>query len=152
MFERNTAFDTPGLKLRKAAALLRIREAGRVTTATYKGRPTTSKHKSREEVELEIHDARAMGVIFERLGFRPVWRYEKYRTEYRQASGQGTAMLDETPLGIYLELEGPPAWIDRTARQMGFAETDYITASYARLWQQANGRKMPGDMVFEAGA
>jgi hypothetical protein len=35
-------------------------------------------------------------------------------------------MLDETPAGVFLELEGPSRWIDRTARRLGFAESDYL--------------------------
>ena len=61
------------------------------------------------------------------------------------------ATLDETPVGLYLELEGQPRWIDRTARQMGFKEEDYITRSYARLyldWCQKN-RVQPANMVFD---
>jgi adenylate cyclase class 2 len=60
-------------------------------------------------------------------------------------------MLDETPVGVYLELEGTPHWIDRTARRLGFQENQYITDSYARIyldWCGANGRT-PGDMTFE---
>ena len=109
-----------------------------------------ARHKSREELELTLSDAATMAVIFERLGFRPVFRYEKYRTEYRQGRSAGMATLDETPVGLYLELEGSPRWIDRTAREMGFVEQDYITSSYARLyldWCRKNGKK-PSNMVF----
>jgi adenylate cyclase class 2 len=151
VFEANTVFDTPELALRQAAALLRVREAGGVATIAYKGAPTVSRHKSREELELEIPDARAMGAIIERLGFRPVFRYEKYRAEFRQPGSSGIATLDETPVGMYLELEGAPRWIDRAARQLGFTEKDYITASYARLyleWCERRGVK-PSDMVFK---
>jgi adenylate cyclase class 2 len=58
--------------------------------------------------------------------------------------------VDETPIGVYLELEGSPAWIDRTAFQLGFADKDYITASYARLyveWCEARG-VAPTNMLF----
>ena len=134
VFETNTAFDTPELALRRAATLLRLRQAGGVTTLTYKGPPDVGRHKSREELELEISDARAMAGIIQRLGLGPVFRYEKYRTEYRQAGRSGVALLDETPVGVYLELEGSPTWIDRAARQLGFGEHEYITASYARLY------------------
>jgi adenylate cyclase class 2 len=151
IFESNLVLDTPELKLRSASTLLRVRQAGKVTTVTYKGKPTLGiKHKSREELELEVTDANTMDAIFERLGYRPVFRYEKYRTEYRLARGAGMATLDETPVGAYLELEGAPAWIDRMARRMGFAEQDYITASYARLyldWCERN-HLTPGNMVF----
>jgi len=150
VFENNIIFDTPQLTLRNSSRLLRLRQAGRVTSVTYKGPPTVSRHKSREELELTASSAATMNVIFDRLGFREVFRYEKYRTEYRQERGRGMATLDETPVGLYLELEGPPGWIDRTARQMGFGEPDYITASYVRLyldWCKKN-RVKPSNMVF----
>jgi adenylate cyclase class 2 len=151
VFETNTAFDTPELGLRRAATLLRVRQAGGVATVTYKGPPVIARHKSREELELEISDARAMGTIMERLGLGPVFRYDKYRTEYRQPGRAGIATLDETPVGVYMELEGTPRWIDRAARKLGFAENDYITASYARLyleWCERSGVR-PSDMVFQ---
>jgi adenylate cyclase class 2 len=150
LFEDNTVFDTPELALRGAASLLRLREAGGKAIVTFKGRPVESKHKSREELEIEVSHAKTARRIVERLGFRQVFRYQKYRTEYKQPSRSGTATLDETPIGVYLELEGQPAWIDRTARQLGFGEKDYITGSYGRLyleWCEQN-RCKTGDMVW----
>jgi adenylate cyclase, class 2 len=150
LFEENTLFDTPGLKLRKAQTLLRVRQEPRGAKLTYKGHPLPSIHKSREELELEISSYETMAAILDRLGFRPVFRYQKYRTELRQPSRGGIATLDETPIGQYVELEGAPAWIDRTARQMGYSKQDYITASYGQLyldWCKKNHRKA-GDMVF----
>jgi adenylate cyclase, class 2 len=150
VFEANTIFDTPKLSLRRTRTLLRLREAGGVATITYKGAPVPSRHKSREELETELSDARVMRTILERLGFRAVWRYEKYRTEYRLDRGAGMATLDETPIGVYLELEGSPRWIDRMARVLGFMHKDYITASYSRLYQEDCERRgmRPADMVF----
>ena len=69
-----------------------------------------------------------------RLDFIPTFRYEKFRTAYRRPGEAGVATLDETPIGVYLELEGAPRWIDRTARRLGFAEADYSTASYYGLY------------------
>ena len=150
VFESNVVFDTPRLTLRRASTLLRLRRAGRLSTVTYKGKPAVGKHKSREELELSVTDPSTIGAIFERLGYRPVFRYEKYRTEYRPARGAGIATVDETPVGTYVELEGSPAWIDRLAARMGFREQDYITASYARLYLDwcRTQRVKPGNMVF----
>jgi adenylate cyclase class 2 len=60
------------------------------------------------------------------------------------------ATLDETPIGVYMELEGSPRWIDRAARRLGFSERDYITASYGRLYLEwcAAQKIEPGHMVF----
>ena len=150
VFEVNTVYDTIERVLRNSVTLLRVRWAGSVGTLTYKGPPIFTKYKSREELEVEIPDARMMGAILERLGFHPVFRYEKYRTELRQPGSGGIATIDETPIGAYVELEGAPAWIDRTARRLGFAESDHINSSYSRLYLEWCGRHgiPPSNMVF----
>jgi adenylate cyclase, class 2 len=155
VFEANTVFDTTDLTLRAGQRLLRVREAGGVATITYKGQPEVSRHKSREELELEVSDASRMASILDRLGFRPVFHYEKYRTEFRRPGSAGMATVDETPPGVFMELEGSPRWIDRTARQLGFGEKDYITASYGRLYLdrcQREGVEPGRRMEFPIGA
>ena len=150
IFEENTVFDTPALKLRKTQRLMRVRQAGGHLKLTYKGPPQHSRHKDREELEIDISNAETMGMILERLDLRPVFRYQKYRTELRHPAGGGVATLDETPIGAYLELEGSSSWIDRTARRLGYSESDYITLSYGMLyldWCRRTGCR-PADMVF----
>jgi len=90
-------------------------------------------------------------LILERLGYQPVFRYEKYRTEYTRTGQSGLAMIDQTPIGDFLELEGSPSWIERTARALGRSPAEFITASYGALYRehcQASGVK-PGNMVFK---
>src|ERR1035438_9835079 len=111
VFEANTVFDTPQQILRNSSSLLRIRQAGRVTTITYKGIPELGNYKSREELELKIDNAPAMMAIIDRLGFQCVFRYEKYPTEFGEPRRAGIATVDETPVGVYVELEGTPHWI-----------------------------------------
>ncbi len=154
LFEQNTVYDTPKLTLRRQARLLRLRIAGKSATLTFKNRPTPSRHKSREELELKLamSDAGKLARIVEGIGFRPSFRYEKYRTEYERPSQRGTVTLDETPIGLYLELEGTSPWIDRTARRLGFDESAYITKSYGALyleWCRRHHLK-PADMVFRS--
>jgi len=150
VFEANLVFDTANSAMRKSSRLLRLRQAGRTVTLTYKGAPQTGKHKSREELEVQASDLSTMSAILERLGYRQMFRYEKYRTEFRQPRRAGIAMVDETPVGVFLELEGTPHWIDRTARSLGFDEDAYITASYGRLYLEwcAAHRRKPGNMIF----
>lgn len=150
VFEKNTLYDTEGLDLRRSSRLLRVRESGKSYKLTFKGVPEVSKHKSREEIETEIDDGPAFAEILERLGYAPIFRYEKFRTEFERNGGKGVATLDETPVGTYLELEGDPDWIDRMARELGFEEKDYITASYGRLfeeWRERTGSALQ-EMVF----
>jgi adenylate cyclase class 2 len=150
VFEANMVFDTPQQILRASSSLLRIRQAGKVVTMTYKGIPELGAYKSREELELEIDNVAAMRAIIQRLGFECVFRYEKYRTEFQQPRRAGIAMLDETPVGVFLELEGTPHWIDHNARLLGFHKSDYITDSYSKVYSDwcAAHACQPGDMTF----
>jgi adenylate cyclase class 2 len=150
VLEQNAAYDFPDGKLRAAGSLLRLRTAGRKATLTFKGSPAAGKHKSREEIESTIPDAPTVSAIFAGIGLQPIFRYEKYRTEYRRG-GEGIAMLDETPIGVFLELEGSPSWIDTAALELGFTEADYVTASYAKLFFEWKARSnSPAEhMIFE---
>jgi adenylate cyclase, class 2 len=134
LFERNIVFDTADTNLRRHGKLLRLRAVGGDAVLTYKGPAEPgAKHKTREEVEISLPDGPAMHAILERIGLQPMFRYEKYRTEFRRGEG-GVATLDETPIGAFLELEGEGEWIDRAAAELGYFESDYITASYGRLY------------------
>jgi adenylate cyclase class 2 len=152
LFESNTLFDTPAGALQRGGKTLRLRTAGRRHTITFKNEPRAGWYKSREEIESDVADAGAMGTILERLGYRPAFRYDKYRTEYAKEGQPGVVTLDETPVGAFLELEGRPRWIDRTARELGYSRADYITASYGRLYLDQCERKgtPPGHMVFSS--
>lgn len=134
VFEANTIFDTAHGALRRAGNLVRVRVAGRRSTLTYKGAAEEGKYKDREELEVEVSDPRDLSEILTRLDFVAKFRYEKYRTEYHRPGEKGSAMLDETPIGVYVELEGARGWIDRNARRLGFGESDYSTDSYWGLY------------------
>ena len=148
--ESDLILDHPGGRLRKGGTLLRLRRSGRTALLTWKGRAQPGRHKSREELEIAVDDPDLLESILGRLGLRPAFRYQKYRTIYSPPRGRGLAALDETPIGVFLELEGEPQWIDRTARRLGFSEGAYLTASYASLYQEFR-RQHPeaaADMLF----
>lgn len=149
-FERNEVYDTPGLELRAERKLLRLREYGEERTLTYKGPPEAGPHKVREEIETRVADAGAMRAVLERLGYEVVFRYEKYRAEYEIEGG--VAVVDETPVGNYIELEGGAEWIDRWAAAMGYVAADYITLSYGSLYLEWCARQgvEPGHMEFSS--
>ena len=133
-FESNTIWDTPDLSLRASGEIVRLREYGPQRVVTYKGPSRPGKHKQREELESDLTSLVALERIFTRVGLAPSFRYEKFRTEYQRQGSPGTVTLDETPIGLFIELEGPPDWIDRTANELGFVESQYLTASYATLY------------------
>ena len=172
--ERNILFDTATEQLKKRGQLLRIRmeapaargKLGKHTQRvllTFKGPVGTREtrdsdrgaHKVREELELHVSDGGALAGIFRGLGMLPWFRYEKFRTTYRLRQAQRWAKgllieLDETPVGTFLELEGPARAIDRAAKALGFAKRDYIVANYFVLYREECRRRgqKPGDMLF----
>jgi adenylate cyclase, class 2 len=112
-------------------------------------------HKVREEIELEVGDSKALGTIFARLGMRESFHYEKYRTTFRMPDSARWARgllieVDETPIGNFVELEGPSASIDRVAKLLGFSKDEYVLTNYLRLHAEECKRRgaRVGDMVF----
>ena len=51
-------------------------------------------------------------------------------------------VIDETPIGNYVELEGPTDWIDRTLAELNVDPATCLTDSYGKLfldWKQRTG-------------
>jgi adenylate cyclase class 2 len=156
-FESNALYDFQDLRLWKAHCLLRLRQEGERWLVTFKGTPLESRdYKIRREIESVVKDGPAFREILEALGLHEAFRYEKYRTVYSPPAGPQRGVLrlflfDETPIGDYLELEGPKRWIDKVASGLGFRRQEYITASYSSLYRQKcqeRGEK-PANMVFQ---
>jgi len=153
-FERNVLYDTPDRRLRKEQAILRIRKYGERWVLTHKCLPRDhdpqARHKHRVETETEVADGEALGTVFTQLGYQPAFIYEKWRTEY--ADNNGHCVLDETPIGVFAELEGPEDWIDAMAARLGLDPSSLMTLSYGRLfdqWKQETGSKA-SDFTFAA--
>ncbi len=143
-FERNTLYDTADRQLRARREILRIREYGGRWVVTHKqtlpDESADAPHKQRIETETAVEDGSAMERIFAALGYAPAFVYEKWRTEWSDAHGH--CVVDETPIGLYAELEGPHAWIESTLDRLGISRTDVTTLSYGRLfedWQEQTG-------------
>jgi adenylate cyclase class 2 len=151
--EADQLFDRTG-ELRDSDQLLRLRrtrdKAHDRAMVTYKGPGARERHKSREEIEFDVSDPEAFALVLARLGYSPTFRYEKYRTKFASAGEPGIITIDETPIGIYLEIEGPPEWIDRTAARIGYPPEKYLTCSYASLYREYHQMHPdePKDMTF----
>ncbi len=153
--EVNTLFDTASGTLRKRGRLLRLRCVGRRAIVTWKGPSQRAsglaRYKVRQEHEWEISNAGALIGELARLDLRASFRYEKYRTEFRLPRLKNLkVMLDRTPMGDFMELEGTRRQIDRAASLLGYGRGDYLTSSYAGLYFadcRRRGRQ-PTHMLF----
>ncbi len=140
--EVNTLYDLAGQKLRHKGELLRLRQYGEQWRLTHKARAKVSKYKSRTELETGVSDGEQMDLVLRALGYQPVFVYEKFRSEW--SDGKGHVVLDHTPIGDIAEIEGPPRWIDATAKSLGVAPGEFITKSYGELfldWKRKYKRK-----------
>jgi adenylate cyclase class 2 len=149
--ESDQLFDDLNGELKNTDRILRLRRVGDRAILTYKGPAQRTRHKSREEIETDISDPAALVLVLDRLGYQPGFRYEKYRTMFRRADETGVVTLDETPIGLFLELEGPTEWVDRTAAQLGYSPADYLTVSYAFLYREYRQQHLEvgGNMTFD---
>jgi adenylate cyclase class 2 len=178
--ESNLIFDTPDGGLAKHGQLLRIRTETRSpsgakpsakkvptrTILTFKSPPeqlaigpasppVDRRYKVREEIELILTDGASLQKIFEGLGLKGWFRYEKFRTSYRLPGRLSWARglvidLDETPIGTFVELEGPGPAIDQAARELGYFSRDYVLKNYLVLYLDDCKRqnRAPSDMLF----
>ena len=112
-------------------------------------------YKVRDEIELEVAEAAQLARIFEGLGMRGWFRYEKFRATFQLPASETWAKgllieLDETPIGTFVELEGPASAIDRAAKELGHSKQDYILKNYLTLYMEDCRRKglEPTHMVF----
>jgi adenylate cyclase class 2 len=148
--EMNTLYDLPDRPLQKGGELLRLRKYGAEWVLTHKAKSTEGRHKTRIETETGVADGKKMVAILRALGYEPTFRYEKFRTEW--SDGKGHVVVDETPIGNFGEIEGPPRWIDKVARRLGISPKDYITETYAGLffkWKQQT-QSPASEMTFKA--
>lgn len=151
LHERNLRLDDTKGTLTKTNQVLRLRDNGGVPVLTYKAEKKNDKGLAdREEIETVTDNFDNTRLILERLGFQIVFIYEKYRSVYRL--NDTDLFLDHTPIGDYLEIEGPDGdAIRHSAELLGLNWEDRITKGYRSLfnkWKKETG--YPGrDMIFE---
>ena len=153
--ESDQLFDLPSAALQQSDRILRLRktisqDGTKRAMVTYKGPATRDGYKSREEIEFDASDPDTFTLVLHRLGYQPTFRYEKFRTQLRAPGEPGLVTIDETPIGVYLEIEGPQDWIDGTAARLGLSKTQFLTVSYAALYREFRTQhpEVPADMTF----
>ena len=150
-FEDNIVLDRRG-ELRTKGALLRVRKFGKYALATFKGPMSIEAGgiKTRDEVQTGVESFELAIQLFDSLGFKPVFRYQKYREVWRVREVE--VVLDRTPIGDYFEIEGPMETIKTIAAELGMNFEQAIRLTYADLYRQARRTRadLPEHMVFPA--
>ncbi len=150
--EVNLLFDDDAGSMAGSGRVLRLRHSGGRWLVTLKG-PAAYRGaiKEREELETGVDDGDVLQAVFERLGLRPLVRYEKDRETWRL--GGVEVALDHTPMGDFVELEGPAGALEAAARALGLDPGSAVRGSYVGLWRAYReahpGLDLPDDMVFE---
>jgi adenylate cyclase, class 2 len=146
--QEDCLLDTADECLRMRRSVLRVRmESGR-SRLTFKGPVQPSEMKVREELETIVGDGPLLLRVFEELGFRTWFRYQKYREEF--ALDDVIIAVDETPVGTFVEIEGGERGIEATAEALGRRACDYVLDSYRGLFvQHCHERGLPvTNMLF----
>ena len=147
-FEDNIVLDRRG-ELRTRGSLLRVRKFGKYAIATYTGPMSIEGGiKSRDEVQTGVESFERAIQLFDALGFKPVFRYQKFREVWRVREVE--VVLDRTPIGEYFEIEGPIDVIRTIAAELGMNMDQAIRQTYADLYRQARRTRgdLPENMVF----
>jgi len=149
--EVNVLLDTDDRRFKESGSILRLRKYGEHHVLTFKG--PVRYHgaiKERPEYEVGCEDVGPMLELFEHLGFSTIARYEKDRESWLL---DGVAIvLDHTPMGNFVELEGPPDVLEATALLIDLDPGTAVRGSYLSLWSEHRARHqdsdLPDDMVF----
>ncbi len=147
--QEDCLLDTAGELLRLRRCVLRVRiEPGR-SLLTFKGPVQPSPMKLREEQETVVGDGDTLLRVFEELGFGVWFRYQKYREEFGYEDV--LVALDETPIGVFIEIEGSEHGIAEFATALGRTADDYLLDSYRGLFvKHCEQHRLPGgDMLFD---
>jgi adenylate cyclase class 2 len=147
--QEDALLDTEDESLRRHGSVLRVRVESGKGAVTFKGPIQPSLMKVREELETIVGDGQTLLDVFARLGFHVWFRYEKYREEF--ALEDAIVAVDETPVGVFVEIEGGEAGIQEVAHALGRSPCDYMLDSYRRIYitDCAARGVPPADMTFE---
>ncbi len=141
--------DTHDDELYRRRCVLRVRMECGKALLTFKGPVQPSSMKLREELETVVGDGLLLLRVLEQLGFKVWFRYQKYREEF--ACEDVTVAIDETPVGIFVEIEGSEGGIHKMAEALARAPSDYMLDSYRGLFvKHCEAAGVPvTDMLFE---
>ena len=148
--EFNLRYDSPDGKLVAQRQVLRLRKDTQARL-TFKGPGIMEQDVlTRKEIEVVVSDFDATNRLLQALGYQVVMMYEKFRANYLMDNL--VLSVDETPLGLFIELEGEsPAQVRKAADALGLDWDARINLSYSALlhiFNQSTGNSFH-DLSFD---
>ena len=147
--QEDCLLDDENETLRRRRCVLRVRTEAGKSRLTFKGPVQPATVKAREELETVVGDGTVLQRVFEELGLHVWFRYQKYREEF--ALEDVILAVDETPVGVFVEIEGSEAGIAAAAQAIGRGPDDYVLDSYRAVYlkrRESFGLEGP-DMLFD---
>ncbi len=147
--EDNWVLDDSHRTLSGSGRLLRVRRTGARAWLTLKEPGSfTGGVKSRVETETEVGSADVVLAVLAGLGFRTARHYQKRREAW--SFDEIVVALDATPMGEFVELEGPADRLAAAALDLGLDPASAVLGTYLDLWlaYRALHPEAPIDMVF----
>ncbi len=151
-YERNIVLDDPGRTLYKRSALLRVRQAEKITMTVKRipAGPATGKAKVYVEHETEVSNFDETVAALQVLGYAPVFSYEKIREEWLFEGCH--ICLDILPFGPFIEIEGSEDEILACAGLLKLKPENASKKTYHELnkdYRKTNGLDPDENFVFK---
>jgi adenylate cyclase class 2 len=149
LHEKNLVLDTPRRALARSGRLLRVRLLRELKEChvAFKGPRLPGRAKRREEFNVDALPPAAVLGLFARLGYRPVWTYEKVREDY-ELRGAAVSVDRVARLGWFCEIEAPSERaVFALAKRLGLPRGELSSRSYGELGREKFGARPP-DLAF----
>jgi adenylate cyclase class 2 len=130
--QEDALLDDARGSLRDRGCVLRVRVESGKSLLTFKGPVQASPMKTREEMETVVGDGETVRRCLDALGYGVWFRYQKYREEF--ALHDVIIAVDETPIGVFVEIEGGEQGILDVTSALGRTAADFVLESYRALF------------------
>ncbi len=149
VLETNLRFDNSNGDFQREGRVLRLRRDDAIRLTYKDGSQLLDGALTRREIEFSVSNFDSAKQFIEALGYRVIFVYEKFRTTFELDGNH--IMLDETPIGNFIEIEGAMETLKPIAKRLGLNWDAAVPASYHTLFKRVcEARKLEfRDLSFE---
>ncbi len=145
VLEGNLRFDNPNGDFQREGRVLRLRQDEAIRLTYKDSSQLLDGALSRREIEFAVSDFDSAKQFIEALGYEVVFLYEKFRTTYLIQTSETSedlgslevhVMLDETPIGDFVEIECAVETLKPIAKKLGLNWAAAVPAGYHNLFER----------------